>query len=67
MFFHTKQFQYNATPHSPNPVFAKQMQEILGGQWGEMSVMNGYLFQGFNCRGPAKYRNMIMEGRDGRV
>ncbi len=44
MFFHTKQFQYNATPDSPNPVFAKQMQEILGGQWGEISVMMGYLF-----------------------
>jgi Mn-containing catalase len=61
LFFHTKRFQYNATPDSPNPVFAKQMQEILGGQWGEMSVMNGYLFQGFNCRGPAKYRDMIMD------
>ncbi len=61
MFFHTKQFQYNATPGSPNPVFAKQMQEILGGQWGEISVMMGYPFQGWNCRGPAKYRDMIMD------
>ncbi len=51
MFFYTKQFQYNATPGSPNPVFAKQMQEILGGQWGEISVMMGYLFQG-SFQGP---------------
>ncbi len=61
MFSHTKQFQYNAQPDAPDPIFAKQMQELLGGQWGEMSVMNGYLFQGFNCRGPAKYRDMIMD------
>jgi Mn-containing catalase len=31
VFFHTKLFQYNATPDSPNPVYAKQMQEVLGG------------------------------------
>ncbi len=61
MFFHTKQFQYNAKPDAPDPIFAKQMQEILGGQWGEMSVMIGYMFQGINCRGPAKYRDMIMD------
>ncbi len=61
MFSHTKQFQYNAQPDAPDPIFAKQMQELLGGQWGEMSVMNGYLFQGWNCRGPAKYRDMIMD------
>jgi Mn-containing catalase len=61
LFFHTKQFQYNAKPDAPDPIFAKQMQEILGGQWGEISVMMGYLFQGWNCRGPAKYRDMIMD------
>jgi Mn-containing catalase len=61
VFFHTKQFQYNAKPDAPDPIFAKQMQELLGGQWGEMSVMNGYLFQGWNCRGPAKYRDMLLD------
>ena len=61
MFSHTKQFQYNAKPDGPDPIFAKQMQELLGGQWGEISVMMGYLFQGWNCRGPAKYRDMIMD------
>ena len=61
MFFHTKQFQYNAKPDAPDPIFAKQMQELLGGQWGEISVMMGYLFQGWNCRGPAKYRDMLMD------
>jgi Mn-containing catalase len=61
LFFHTKQFQYNAKPDAPDPIFAKQMQELLGGQWGEISVMMGYLFQGWNSRGPAKYRDMLMD------
>jgi Mn-containing catalase len=37
------------------------MQELLGGQWGEISVMMTYLFQGWNCRGPAKYRDMLLD------
>lgn len=61
MFRHIKQYQYNAAPESPDPIFAKQMQELIGGQWGEMSVMMTYLFQGWNCRGPAKYKDMLMD------
>src|SRR5215217_8428556 len=61
VFTHTKRFQYNAKPDNPDPIFAKQMQELLGGQWGEISVMMTYLFQGWNCRGPAKYRDMLMD------
>jgi Mn-containing catalase len=61
MFFHTKEFQYHAKPDRPDPVFAKQLQEVLGGQWGEISVMMTYLFQGWNCRGPAKYKDMLMD------
>ena len=60
MFFHTKQCQYNAKPDI-YPIFAKQMQDLLGGQWGEISVMMTYLFQGWNSRGPAKYRDMLMD------
>jgi Mn-containing catalase len=61
MFFRTKQFQYNAKPDKPDPIYARKLQEVLGGQWGEMSVMISYLFQGWNCRGPAKYRDMILD------
>jgi Mn-containing catalase len=61
MFFRSKNLQYNATPEKPDPVFARQLQEVIGGQWGEMSVMMTYLFQGWNCRGPAKYRDMLLD------
>ena len=61
MFFRTNQFQYNAKPEQPDPVYAKKLQEVLGGQWGEISVMMTYLFQGWNCRAPQKYRDMILD------
>jgi Mn-containing catalase len=61
MFLHDKRLQYNARPSKPDPVYAKQLQEVLGGQFGEMSVMMQYLFQGWNCRGPQKYREMLLD------
>jgi Mn-containing catalase len=61
MFFHDKRLQYNAKPDRPDPLYAKKLQEILGGQFGEISVAMQYLFQGWNCRGPAKYRDMILD------
>lgn len=61
MFFHIKELQYQARPERPDPVYAKKLQEILGGQMGEMTVMMAYLFQGWNCRGPEKYRDMLLD------
>lgn len=60
MFIHTPRLQYRVKPDRPDPLFAMKLQEVIGGQWGEMSVMNQYLFQGWNCRGPAKYRDLLM-------
>src|ERR687893_811204 len=61
MFFRQRQMAYHAKPEKPDPTFAKMLQEPLGGQWGEISVMMTYLFQGFSCRGPAKYRDMLLD------
>jgi len=60
MFFHVKELQFQAKPTRPDPVFAKRLQEVIGGQFGEMTVMMQYLFQGWNCRGPMKYRDMLL-------
>ena len=61
MFKHDKRLQYPAKPDRPDPLYAKKLQEVLGGQWSEMSVMMMYLFQGWNCRGPAKYRDLLLD------
>jgi Mn-containing catalase len=61
MFYHTKRLQYFTPPERPDPVYAKKIQELIGGAYGEMTVMMQYLFQGWNCRGPAKYRDMLLD------
>ncbi len=61
MFSHDKRLQYKAEPDKPDPVYAKKLQEVLGGQWGEITVSLQYLFQGWNCRGPRKYRDMLLD------
>lgn len=61
LFYHDKRLQYHAKPERPDPVYAKKLQEVLGGAFGEITVMMQYLFQGWNCRGPAKYKDMLLD------
>lgn len=61
MFYHQKKLQYFKPPQKPDAVYAKKIQELIGGTFGEMTVMMQYLFQGWNCRGPAKYRDMLLD------
>ncbi|WP_090740783.1 manganese catalase family protein [Mesobacillus persicus] len=61
MFYHVKELQYHAKPERPDPIFAKQLQEILGGQFGEISVALQYLFQGWAVRGNGKYKDLLMD------
>lgn len=61
MFIHIKEAAYNCTPERPDPLYAKKLQELIGGQWGEISVMLGYMFQAWNSRGPIKYRDMTFD------
>lgn len=60
MFEHRKGLQFDVKVEKSNPMLAKQVQEVLGGQFGEMTVMMQYLFQGWNCRGEEKYKDMLM-------
>ena len=61
MFFHEKELQYLSKPDRPDPIFARQLQEVLGGQFGEISVAMQYLFQGWNVRGNGKYKDLLMD------
>ncbi len=60
MFYHDKQLQYTVRVDTPSPVFAKMLQQAIGGVEGEIRVMLQYLFQAFGNRGPTKYRDMLM-------
>ena len=61
MYRHVKNLQFESKPEKPDPLFAMKFQEILGGQFGEMTVMMQYLWQGWSCRMPGKYKDMIMD------
>jgi Mn-containing catalase len=60
VFTHVHDLQYEAKPDGPDPAFARRFQEVLGGKWGEMTVAMQYLYQGWNCRLPGKYKDMLM-------
>jgi Mn-containing catalase len=60
MFHHIRELAYTVRVDKPNPVFGRMLQQAIGGPEGEMRVMNQYLFQAWGCRGPKKYRDMLL-------
>ena len=60
MFLADPRLQYPVRVERPNPVFARALQQAIGGVEGEIRVMLQYLFQSWGCRGPAKYRDMLL-------
>ncbi|MEU6207278.1 manganese catalase family protein [Micromonospora musae] len=61
MFSHLKDLQFEAKPDGPDAAFARRLQEILGGKWGEMTVANQYLYQGWTCRLPGRYKDLFLD------
>lgn len=59
MFFHRQELQYKSTPDKPDAVYARKLQEVLGGQYGEITVALQYMFQGWNMHIPGKYRDLV--------
>ena len=60
MFTHDTRLAFPVRVETPNPLFAKMLQQAIGGVEGEIRVMMQYMFQGFGSRGPLKYRNMLL-------
>lgn len=59
MFFHRQELQHNAKPDKPDAVYARKLQEVLGGQYGEITVAMQYGFQSWNAHIPGKYRDLL--------
>jgi Mn-containing catalase len=59
MFFHKQELQFTASPAKPDAVYARRMQEVLGGQYGEITVAMQYGFQAWNAHSPGKYRDLL--------
>ena len=61
MFYHDKKLQYTVRVDNPSPIYAKMLQQALGGVEGEIRIFLQYLFQHWNFRGPQKYRDLLLE------
>lgn len=59
MFLHRQDLQFKSTPDQPDAVYARKLQEVLGGQYGEITVAMQYMFQGWNMHTPGKYRDLV--------
>jgi Mn-containing catalase len=59
MFFHKQELQHTAKPEKPDAAYARKLQEVLGGQYGEITVAMQYGFQSWNCKIPGKYRDLL--------
>lgn len=59
MFFHRQELQFKSTPDRPDAVYARKLQEVLGGQYGEITVALQYGFQAWNAHIPGKYRDLL--------
>jgi Mn-containing catalase len=60
MFYSDGKLQYPVRVDKPNPLFARMLQQAIGGVEGEIRVANQYLFQAWGSRGPKKYRDMLL-------
>lgn len=61
MYLRKSKLQYHAKPEKSNPIIARRLQEILGGQWGENTGMLVYTLQGWNTVGNEKYKDLLLD------
>jgi Mn-containing catalase len=59
MYFHRQELQHKSKPSKPDAIFARRLQEVLGGQYGEITVALQYGFQSWNAHLPGKYRDLL--------
>jgi Mn-containing catalase len=61
MYFHDKRLQFPVRVETPDPLFARQLQQAIGGVEGEIRVCLQYFFQAWGNRSPTpKYRDMLL-------
>jgi Mn-containing catalase len=61
MYYHDKRLQWPVRVENPDPLFARQLQQAIGGVEGEIRVCMQYFFQAWGARGPTtKYRDMLL-------
>ena len=60
MFYTDGKLQFPVRAETPNPQFARALQQAIGGVEGEIRVAMQYFFQACGARGNPKFRDMLM-------
>src|SRR3978361_1786646 len=60
MFRHTKQLAYKVQVDKPNPIFAKALQQAIGGGEGEIRVCLQYMFQGWGNQRHRPHQHILL-------
>jgi Mn-containing catalase len=56
MFYTDSKLQFPVRVDKPNPLFARALQQAIGGVEGEIRVAMQYFFQAMGARGNPKFR-----------
>ena len=60
MFYSDGKLQYPVRVDSPDPLFARALQQAIGGVEGEIRVCMQYFFQAMGARGNPKFRDLLL-------
>jgi Mn-containing catalase len=60
MFYTDNKLQFPVRVERPDPLFARALQQAIGGVEGEIRVAMQYMFQAWGARGDPKYRDMLL-------
>ncbi|QQR38787.1 manganese catalase family protein [Devosia rhizoryzae] len=60
MFYTDGKLQYPVRVEKPNPLFARALQQAIGGVEGEIRVAMQYFFQAMGARGNPKFKDMLL-------
>jgi Mn-containing catalase len=60
MFYTDNQLQFPVRVEKPDPLFARALQQAIGGVEGEIRVAMQYFFQACGARGDPKFRDLLM-------
>jgi Mn-containing catalase len=60
MFYADGKLQYPVRVETPDPQFARALQQAIGGIEGEIRVCMQYFFQAMGARGNPKYRDLLL-------
>lgn len=60
MFYTDNKLQFPVRVENPNPIFARALQQAIGGVEGEIRVAMQYFFQAMGARGDPKFRDLLL-------